>query len=245
MTRSWERWLSERDREVFAAAGYGQHAGAGRRPALLVVDVTHDFVGDRPEPILESIRRFSNSCGADGWTAMERIAELLAAARDVGVPVFYTKGPDEASPAVRGSWAWKNARDLETSDLRRRLGNQIPKMIAPRPGETVIQKDKPSAFFGSPLASYLPPLGIDTLIVAGTTTSGCVRATVVDGFSLNYRMVVAEDAVFDRGELAHAANLFDMHAKYADVIPTKLAIEYLHGLPSAAGKGASSTPEPY
>ena len=226
----WDRWLSERDRKVFEAAGYGQRSGPGVRPALFVVDVTHDFVGDRPEPILDSIRRFSNSCGEDGWRAMERIAELLEAFRRLGRPVFYTKGPDEASAADRGSWAWKNARDLEQSDLRRRVGNEIPDMIAPRAGEPVIKKGKPSAFFGSPLASYLPPLGVDTIVVAGTTTSGCVRATVVDAFSLNYRVLVAVDAVFDRGELAHAANLFDMHAKYADVVPVSEIVDYLEGI---------------
>lgn len=225
--RPWERWLSERDRAVFAAAGYGQRAGGGDRPALLVVDVTHDFVGDRPEPILDSIRRFSNSCGEVGWAAIERIVELLAACRVAGIPVFYTKAPDNPSPAIRGSWAWKNARDLETSELKRRVGNEIPAAIAPLEDETVIQKDKPSAFFGTPLASYLTPLGIDTVIVAGTTTSGCVRATVVDAFSLNYRVIVAEDAVFDRGELAHAANLFDMQAKYADVMPVAEILAYL------------------
>ena len=229
-SEAWDAWLSERDRAVFDAAGYGQRAGPGRRPALLVVDVTHDFVGDRPEPILDSIRRFSNSCGEEGWVAMERIAELLGAFRTRGLPVFYTKAPDNPSPADRGSWAWKNARDLEQSDLRSRIGNEIPEIIAPLPGETVIQKAKPSAFFGSPLASYLPPLGVDTLVVAGTTTSGCVRATVVDAFSLNYRVLVAADAVFDRGELAHAANLFDIHAKYADVVPVAAVLEYVAAL---------------
>lgn len=236
MTKAWDGWMTERDREVFAAAGYGQTAGGGARPALLVVDVTHDFIGDRPEPILESIKRFPNSCGQEGWVALDRIAELMAAARETGVPIFFTKAPDDPSPAVRGSWAWKNARDLETSELKRRIGNEIPGAIAPRPDETVIQKDKPSAFFGSPLASYLTPLGIDTLVIAGTTTSGCVRATVVDAFSLNYRVLVAEDAVFDRGELAHAANLLDMHAKYADVLPVAVILEYLRSLPGEVGR---------
>jgi nicotinamidase-related amidase len=232
-SQPWDRWLSERDRAVFEAAGYGQRSGPGERPALFVVDVTHDFVGDRPEPILDSITRFSNSCGEEGWRAMERIAELLAAFRRLRRPVFYTKGPDEPTAADRGSWAWKNARDLEQSDHRRAIGNEIPDLIAPLLGEPVIKKAKPSAFFGSPLASYLPPLGVDTIVVAGTTTSGCVRATVVDAFSLNYRVIVAVDAVFDRGELAHAANLFDMHAKYADVVAVSEIVDYIERLGAA------------
>ena len=230
MTRIWDELLSERDRAVYAAAGYGQRSGGGRRPGLLVVDVTHDFVGDRPEPILESIRRFPNSCGEAAWVGMERIRELLHACRGAGLPVLYTKALDEPSPADRGSWAWKNARDLETSPLRRQIGNEIPEMIAPLPEETVIKKTKASAFFGTPLASYLTALGIDTIIIAGTTTSGCVRATAVDASSLNYRVIVAEDAVFDRGELAHRANLFDLESKYADVISVATIADYVGGL---------------
>lgn len=230
MTRIWDSILPEEDRAVFDAAGYGQRAGAGDRPALLIVDVTYDFVGDRPEPILDSIRRFPNSCGEDGWRGMARIRTLLDACRTAGVPVFYTKALDGPSATVRGSWAWKNARDLDTSPDRSQIGNEIPDLVAPRPGETVVQKPKPSAFFASPLASYLTALSIDTVILTGTTTSGCVRATVVDAFSLNYRVIVAEDAVFDRGRLAHLASLFDMQAKYADVQPVYEIIAYVGGL---------------
>jgi nicotinamidase-related amidase len=231
--RIWDSLVSEEDRAVFAAAGYGQRAGAGLRPALLVVDVTHDFVGDKPEPILDSIQTFPNSCGEAGWQAMERIVILLEAARTTGTPVLYSKALDQADLSTRGSWAWKNARDLDADSLRRRIGNQIPEMIAPLPGELVVQKPKASAFFASPLASYLVGLGVDTLIMAGTTTSGCVRATAVDAFSLNYRVVIAEDAVFDRGRLAHVASLFDLHAKYADVLAVDEIVTYLRGLAPA------------
>lgn len=230
MTRVWETWLSDRDRAVFDQGGFGKRAEAGTRPVLLVVDVTHDFVGDRSEPILESIRRFPMSCGEEGWRGMEHIRDLLRSSRAAGIPIFYTKALDESSAAARGGWAWKNSRDLEVTPLRQSIGNTIPDLIAPEPGETVIEKAKPSAFFGTPLSSYLTALGIDTVIVAGTTTSGCVRATAVDAFSLNYRVLVAEEAVFDRGELAHAANLFDLQAKYADVVPVSEVLAYLAGL---------------
>lgn len=233
MPRIWDAVVSDEDRAVFAAAGYGQRAGPGRRPALLVVDVTHDFVGDRPEPILDSIRRFPNSCGEAGWRGMEQIRVLLEVCRSRNVPVLYSKGLDEASAATRGSWAWKNARELEADPTRQEIGNEIPEMIAPLPGEVVVRKPKPSALFASPLAGYLVALGVDTLIIAGTTTSGCVRSTAVDAFSLNYRVVVAEDAVFDRGRLAHLASLFDLHAKYADVLTVDEIVEYLGGLPAS------------
>jgi nicotinamidase-related amidase len=113
------------------------------------------------------------------------------------------------------------------------MANQIPDLIRPRPGEVVIQKTKPSAFFGTPLASYLTGLGVDTVLVTGTTTSGCVRATVVDAFSNNFRTLVVEEAVFDRGDLPHKANLFDMHSKYADVITVDEAKAYLRALQPA------------
>ena len=93
-------------------------------------------------------------------------------------------------------------------------------MIAPGPRDIVIKKQKPSGFFGTNLASYLTLLGCDSVIVVGTTTSGCVRATVVDAFSLNYRVILAEEGCFDRSEASHAVSLCDMHAKYADVVPT-------------------------
>ena len=236
MARVWDDVLSERDRQVYREAGYGTRGGGGERPALLVVDVTYDFVGDEPEPILDSIKKFPNSCGEEGWRGMEAIRELLEACRERDLPIFYSKGMDERSALTRGSWAWKNAKALNKGDLAERIGNQIPRPIAPQPGETVIQKTKPSAFFGTPLASYLIALGVDTLLVTGTTTSGCVRATVIDAFSLNFRTLVVEEAVFDRGEASHKINLFDMQSKYADVIALGEAKRYVASvIPAVVG----------
>ena len=99
-------------------------------------------------------------------------------------------------------------------------GNEIVTPIAPGPKDIVVLKQKPSGFFGTNLASYLTLLGCDSLIVTGTTTSGCVRATVLDAFSLNYRVALAEEGCFDRSQASHAINLCDMNAKYADVVKT-------------------------
>jgi len=104
-------------------------------------------------------------------------------------------------------------------------------MIAPGSRDIVIKKQKPSGFFGTNLAAYLTLLGCDSVIVVGTTTSGCVRATVVDAFSLNYRVILAEEGCFDRSEASHAVSLCDMHAKYADVVRTAEILSYFEALP--------------
>ena len=129
---------------------------------------------------------------------------------------------------------WKGTRgDEASSTVYNEIdGNEIVAMIAPGPKDIVIKKQKPSGFFGTNLASYLTLLGCDSVIVVGTTTSGCVRATVVDAFSLNYRVVLAQEGCFDRSEASHAVSLCDMHAKYADVVPTAEILSYFEQLPT-------------
>jgi hypothetical protein len=133
-----------------------------------------------------------------------------------------------------GSWRWKSTRGDEASGTANDDidGNEIVAMIAPGPKDIVIKKQKPSGFFGTNLASDLTLLGCDGVIVVGTTTSGCVRATVVDAFSLNYRVILAEEGCFDRSEASHAVSLCDMHAKYADVVSTAEILSYFEKLPS-------------
>jgi len=228
--RIWDDVVPERDREVFAEAGYGKIGGFGERPALIVVDVTYDFCGDRPEPILESIQRFRNSCGEAAWEAMPYLQRLIAAARDKGVPVIYTHALPRPNAVHAGGWARKNARVLEPTEISQRIGNDIVAEIAPQPGDIVIKKDKPSAFYGTSLLSYLIGMGCDSVIVTGTSTSGCVRGTVIDAFSNNYAVSVAEECCFDRLIVSHKVNLFDMHGKYADVLPTDDIVAYLAGL---------------
>jgi nicotinamidase-related amidase len=230
----WNKFLTERDRAVFDASGYGARGGFGKRPALLIIDVNWAFCGDRPQPILESIKRWRNSCGEDAWRALPYIRELIDKCHDKGVPVIYTTGVARADNWDSGSWAWKNARSGED---RRTIvsnldGNEIVTPIAPAPTDIVVLKQKPSGFFGTNMTSYLTLLGCDSLIVTGTTTSGCVRATVLDAFSLNYRVAIAEEGCFDRSQASHAINLCDMNAKYADVVKTSEILSYLQSLPS-------------
>ena len=229
----WNKFLTARDKAVFAAGGFGARAGFGKRPALLVIDVNWAFCGERPEPILQSIKRWRTSCGEEAWVALEHIKTLIERARAKGLPVIYTTGERRADNWDAGSWRWKSTRGEETGGGPDNAvdGNEIVAMIAPGPRDIVIRKQKPSGFFGTNLASYLTLLGCDSVIVVGTTTSGCVRATVVDGFSLNYRVIVAEEGCFDRSEASHAVSLCDMHAKYADVVPLAEVLSYFDRLP--------------
>ena len=245
----WNKFLTERDKAVFAAGGFGARAGFAGRPALLVIDVNWAFCGEKPEPILESIKRWRTSCGEDAWAALPYIRQLIDKAHSKGLPVIYTTGEGRDDKWDRGSWAWKSARGSELAGTAHPGidGNEIVAPIAPGPKDIVVKKQKPSGFFGTNLAAYLTLLGCDSVVVVGTTTSGCVRATAVDAFSLNYRVILAEEGCFDRSEASHAISLCDMHAKYADVVPTAEVIAYFDGLPAdlfelPSGAGVAAPP---
>lgn len=228
--KPWERRLPEKDLALFHQSGWGRPVGIGHRPAVLVIDVNRNFCGDRSENISESVKTWRASCGEVAWERIHMISRLLDAARRNNLPIVYTTGValtvDQRWRA--GRWADKNPRKLEEVDDPR-AGHTIISEIAPEPRDLVVEKEKPSAFFGTSLHSNLVELNVDSLIVCGTTTSGCVRSTVVDAFSLNYRVTVVADATFDRSQIVHDINLFDMDQKYADVLPLDAI---LRGLPS-------------
>ncbi len=230
----WNQFLTERDKQVFDAAGYAAPGGFGKRPALLIIDVNYAFCGESPEPILESIKRWRNSCGDEGWTSIGYIRKLIDAAHDKGIPVIYTTGIRREDNWDSGSWSWKNSRsgERERTAGTNRDGNDIVDEIAPAPQDIVVRKQKPSGFFGTNMLSYLMLLGCDSVVVTGTTTSGCVRATVLDAFSNNMHVAIAEEGCFDRSQASHAINLCDMNAKYADVVKTDEVIAYFGGLPA-------------
>ena len=230
---TWDDILTERDKEVFALSGFGKKAGLGQRPALLIIDVNYNFTGDKPEPILESVERFRTSCGEEGWQAVYRIRELLAEARKKHLPTFYTTAEENRSNSTLmiGGWAAKSNRTTEDMTEQWERANEIVEEIAPQPGDIIVHKQKPSAFFGTALMSMLNEVHADTVLVCGTTTSGCVRASVIDAFSYNMKVSVVEECVFDRGQASHKINLFDMAMKYADVIPLKETVEYIRDLP--------------
>lgn len=232
--RIWDKYLPQRDRDILSAAGYSQRMGFGERPALVVIDVNYNFTGDRPEPIEESIKRWPNSCGEAAWSALPHINRLLRQCHRSEIPVFLATDGFRADGWNMGSWLWKTSRvseDVSQAQQRNLDGSAIHADLERLPSDILIQKLKPSAFNGTPLRQLLTLLKVDTVIVCGTTTSGCVRASVLDAFSDNMRVIVPEEACFDRIEASHAINLFDMNAKYADVVATDEVVSELEKLP--------------
>ena len=234
MEHVWDKFVTEKDKAVFKAAGYGKSIGYGTRPALIVIDVQYSFMGDEPEDILESVKKYRTSCGTRAWDCMPAIETLVKTFREKNFPIFYTVSERRKDFVDSGVQRGKNFRHEESTALINSKGSQVPAEIAPRDKDILISKKKPSAFFGTPLMSYLNDLDVDTLFVVGCTTSGCVRATTVDSYSYNFKTILVEQSIFDRFESSHAMNLFDLNTKYADVVDLQNAVDYLNSLPNRA-----------
>ena len=201
----------ERLRALFEARGLRADVGFGDRPALLIVDMIEAFT-DPTSPF-----------GADATPTVNEIAHLLAVARQVDLPIYFSTCHASFEP-VGQPWLKKipSQRLLEPGsrwvDIDRRL--------RPQPEETVFAKHFASCFCGTSFGAELAATRVDTLVVTGMTTSGCVRATVVDAVSHGLRAIVVEEAVADRVLLPHLASLFDMDAKYGDVVTSTTVVEY-------------------
>ena len=191
--------------DIYARQSFGQSTGLGRSPALLVVD----FVNGFNDPDILG--------GGNINAAVQATVPLLDAIRRRGMPVIFTRIVYAADGSDAGLWCEKvpRLRDLTEEAWASRV---VPE-LSPRPGELVIRKNQASAFFDTPLAALMTHRGIDSLIMVGCTTSGCVRASAIDAMSRNIRTVVVPECVGDRAEDPHAANLFDIGQKYADLMP--------------------------
>lgn len=223
--REWQSFFPEEERAVYAAAGYGADVRIGSHPALLVIDATVNFTDVEPKPILESMKKFPNSCGEGAWTGLEATASLLAVARELSIPIVYTHGPTVKNAITLGGWSDSKTRGIEP--IVDELGESFVDLIKPSKGDLVLEKMRPSAFFGTPLAGILTRLGVDSVIVTGGTTSGCVRATVIDAFSSGFMVAVAEEATFDRTRTSHLVNLFEMNQKYAQVLTVDEIVKHV------------------
>jgi len=212
----WQEAVPAEDREIFDRGGFGQRQDWGTRPAVLVVDVCASFLGPR-RPTIEAVSAIATSCGQVGWDTLPAIRRLLNAARAASVPVAYTT----PTPTTRTTKKPSNHGEE---------GLRIPEEVGPQPGELVIRKPKASGFLDTGLAARLRSMGVDSLVVCGVSTSGCVRATAVDGFSHEFTVFVVEECCFDRSKFFHNASLYDLNAKYATVVRLDETVEYLGAL---------------
>jgi maleamate amidohydrolase len=221
---SIEQWAGDETRALYRDRGIGSRVGFGTSPAVLVIDMSRAFT----DP--------ATRVGSEQGETVKAIGRVLAAARERGdVPMFFTTMAFEPGGLDAGMWGRKIPAllDLRTDDP---AAMEVDPRIAPGKGEIVLNKKFASAFFGTPLASLLGTRGVDTVILTGCSTSGCIRATAVDAVSYGYRVVVPEECVADRVPEPHRANLFDIQSKYGDVVGVDDVLAYLRdGEPQEGG----------
>lgn len=209
--------FSPEELDTYRAAGYGRSAAFGTRPALLVVDVTYAFTGLR-----SGEGDYPLGCGPGSWEAVDHIAALIAAARSADLPIVYSRNAPRPSAVEAGGWSAKLGTTVEPP-----RAHDVVDEIVPGAGDLVITKSKPSAFFATPLVTWLIQLGVDTLLIMGGSTSGCVRASAVDAFSYNLNPFVVAEACFDRSPTSHRLNLFELNQKYATVVGAADVLAFL------------------
>ncbi|NRG45902.1 isochorismatase family protein [Bacillus sp. CRN 9] len=224
MTRPWEDKLTEVDRLVIQKGGYGKKRGLGSKPALVIIDIQHNYVGANL-PIEDQLDTWPSGGGAKAWEAIAKIKEMKKFADQLNIPTIYTRNVQKKTINF-DSFAVKAERD-NSKYIDGRPEAQIVSELEPESKDLVVDKSYASAFFGTPLISYLVKMGVDSLIIVGGSTSGCVRATVVDAVTHNFNVAVVEDCVYDRIELSHKAGLLDLWMKYCDVLPSDEIYTYL------------------
>lgn len=216
--------MEEHDVIAAYSPGFNRRPSFGRSLAIVAIDCTRSFVG-LDAPISESIKTWPKSSGSSAWSAMRNAARIIGAARSLKIPIYYTIPlPKKSSPSAGFGSKSTNDKNNEKDQVT------VVSMIEPMEGDRLIYKHYPSGFFGTNMVSELIKDGVDTLIVMGGTTSGCVRATVVDGASYHFRNILVSDGVFDRIKISNTVSLFDMSMKYADVASTEQVLTHLKSL---------------
>lgn len=212
-------------------AHYSREVRVGLNPALLAIDLYELAYQGGAKPVAEVSKTYPSSCGEHAWAALGPTKRLFAAARAAGLPVFYSTSdtrPESRPKAVRAT----NRRGIPLDPRCYAIRAEF----APRPADTVIYKSRASAFFGTPLIAHLTQHGVQSLILCGQSTSGCVRATAVEAYSHGFHVTLAEECCFDRSPISHKVNLFDMHHKYADVLHADEIVAHLRTLRKGQGR---------
>lgn len=208
--------MDEQTRTIYAQSGIGSYVPLGTRPAVLVVDFINGFTD--PEC----------ACGSDLTMEVEATRQLLDVARSLQVPVIFTTVAYETHMNDAGIWHFKMPGLAELQ-----LGShevEVDARLDPLPGDSIVTKKGASAFFGTNLVSILTAQRVDTVILCGATTSGCIRATAIDLMQYGYPALVPRECVGDRADTPHESNLFDINAKYANVVSLQASVDYLQGL---------------
>ncbi|GGA26105.1 isochorismatase family protein [Paenibacillus physcomitrellae] len=210
--KEWMKVIPESEWTTYRKAGFMEEMEAGQRMALLVVDATYGFTGSEGLTLEESIAEFPTACGPASWEALPKIAQLLGLFRSMNQPIIFTRGDDYNSTYAGGAVKSKSKLDMSGKF------NDFPDLIQPLENEWVLDKTKASAFFQTSLTAHLIREGVNTVVVCGVSTSGCVRATAVDSHSHGFTTFVIDECCFDRSYFSHCTNLFDLNAKYANVL---------------------------
>lgn len=226
----WQSLLDSADKSVIDGAGYGQTIGIGTAPCLLIVDAQQEYFGDPTQG-----RSVGVGIGEAAWGAALQIGRMVEFFRAQHLPVIYTVNMPVPGVDI-DRFAAKRTATLTVPADPIAARSLIIAPLAPTPHEPVLAKHAASAFFGTPLDIHLRTRDVDTIIVGGVSTSGCVRASVVDAVSLGYRVTVLRDGVADRIDLSHRVALLDMWMKYADLKTTDQVLRVMQGI-SANGSG--------
>lgn len=201
---------------------YQRKIFVGPAPALLAIDLYEVVYAGGAEPPEKLAKTHPSSCGQYAHAAIEPTKRLFAAARAAGLPIFYSTGDTRTESRPNFITATKrNRMPVNPANYA------IRPEFKPQPNDVVITKQRASVFFGTPLTAHLTQLSVQTLIVCGESTSGCVRASAVDAYSHGYHVVLVEECCFDRSILSHKVNLFDMHHKYCDVMHVDDVVAHL------------------
>jgi len=228
----WQDIVTPDVLEVYAC--YRRQTFVGPAPALLAIDLYEVVYAGGAQPPARLAKSHPNSCGEYAHAAIEPTKQLFAGARAAGLPIFYSTGDTRAASRPGFITATKRKRPpVNPADYA------IRPEFKPQPDDVVITKQRASVFFGTPLMAHLTQLGVQSLLICGESTSGCVRASAVDAYSNGFHVVLVEECCFDRSILSHKVNLFDMHHKYADVMHVGEVIAHLEALAAKKVKKAS------
>jgi maleamate amidohydrolase len=218
----WKDIVSPEELAIYSH--YARKVFVGPSPALLAIDLYELAYQGGAKPVAELHKTYASTCGEYAYAAIDPTKRLFAAARAAGIPIFYTTAdtrPDSLPSRVSATKRKSVPKDPALYAIKAEF--------SPQPGDVVITKQRASGFYGTPLMAHLIQLGIQTVIICGESTSGCVRASAVDAYSNGYHVVLVEECCFDRSVLSHKVNLFDLHHKYADVLHIDEVVGQLGG----------------